>query len=92
MQQRNGGFNGEYQLKFEENGKINFWSYRDGYKWSVTSMGSYNDNYWHHLVIVQDNTINGGRLYIDGIENVPKAFIGMMNGNNFGKLLIRLNN
>ena len=29
---------------------------------------------------------------IDGIENVPKAFIGMMNGQNFGKLLIRLNN
>jgi len=29
---------------------------------------------------------------IDGIENVPKAFIGMMNGKNFGKLLIRLNN
>ena len=40
--------------------------------------------------ICQD--IHDNLLGIDGIENVPKAFIGMMNGKNFGKLLIRLNN
>ena len=68
IQQRNGGFNGEYQLNFDENGRINFWTYRNGYKWSVTSFGGYNDSEWHHVAVVQDETINGGRVYIDGIE------------------------
>ena len=68
MQQRNGGFNGEYQIKFDSYGRIEFWSYRDGYKWRVLSPNSYIDNEWHHIVIVQDALINGGRLYIDGIE------------------------
>jgi hypothetical protein len=68
IQQRNGGFNGEYQLNFDGNGKINFWTYRNGYQWSVTSTDSYNDNDWHHIVIVQDVSINGGRIYIDGNE------------------------
>ena len=27
---------------------------------------------------------------IEGIENAPKAFIGLMKGNNFGKLLIKV--
>jgi len=68
IQQRNGGFNGEYQINFDSNGRINFWSYRDGYKWTVLSPNSYNDNQWHHIVIVQDALVNGGRLYVDGIE------------------------
>jgi len=28
---------------------------------------------------------------VDGLENAPKAFIGMLDGQNFGKLVIRVN-
>ena len=31
MQQRNGGFNGEYQINFDSDGRINYWSYRNGF-------------------------------------------------------------
>ena len=68
IQQRNGGFNGEYQLNFSANGQINFWTYRNGYQWTVTSTDFYNDNEWHNIVVVQDASINGGRMYIDGSE------------------------
>jgi len=27
---------------------------------------------------------------VDGLDNAPKAFIGMLEGRNFGKLLIRM--
>ena len=52
--------------------------------------------YQDGLIRLSDWVRKGSLKYkediIDGIENTPKAFIGMMNGNNFGKLLIRLNN
>ena len=68
IQQRNGGFNGEYQLNINGNGQLNFWTYWDGYRWSVSSLESVNDGNWHHVVLVQDETINGGRMYVDGFE------------------------
>jgi len=27
---------------------------------------------------------------VDGLENVPEAFIGMLEGHNFGKLIVRV--
>jgi NADPH-dependent curcumin reductase CurA len=41
------------------------------------------------------NWLNNGKLIwkediVDGLDNAPKAFIGLMNGKNFGKLLIRI--
>jgi hypothetical protein len=27
---------------------------------------------------------------VDGLENAPQAFIGMLRGNNFGKLVVRI--
>jgi len=68
IQQRNGGYNGEYQMRFNSNGKIDFWTYRNGSQWSVTSPLTYNDNIWHHIIVVQDESINGGKLYVDGVE------------------------
>ena len=56
----------------------------------------FKSQYQDGLIRLSDWVRKGSLKYkediIDGIENVPKAFIGMMNGNNFGKLLIRLNN
>jgi hypothetical protein len=68
IQQRNGGFNGEYQLKFNGNGQLDMFTYRNGYQWSVVSSNLYNDNNWHHVVAVQDININGGYLFVDGVE------------------------
>jgi NADPH-dependent curcumin reductase CurA len=39
--------------------------------------------------------VKSGRLryredIVDGLDNAPKAFIGLLQGKNFGKLLIRL--
>ena len=56
----------------------------------------FKSQYLDGLIRLSDWVRKGSLKYkediIDGIENAPKAFIGMMNGNNFGKLLIRLNN
>lgn len=66
IQQRNGGFNGEYQLKFNSNGQLDMFTYRDGYQWAIVSSNAYNDNTWRHVVVVQSYEINGGLLYVDG--------------------------
>ena len=29
--------------------------------------------------------------FVDGLENAPNAFIGLLNGKNFGKLVVRVN-
>ena len=55
-------------MRFNSTGKIDFWTYRNGSQWHVTSPLSYNDGTWHHVAVVQDGDINGGRLYVDGIE------------------------
>ena len=72
------GFNGEYLLLFKSNGKIKIWTYRNGYQWTVVSPQPYNDGEWHHIVAVQDNTISGGRLYVDGVE-VGSSSNGVVN-------------
>jgi hypothetical protein len=32
----------------------------------------------------------GGSRCADGLENAPEAFIGMLEGRNFGKLIVRV--
>ena len=80
IQQRNGGYNGQYQLRFTGYGKANFWTYRDGYKWSVTSTQTINDDAWHHIVVLQNADVNGGSIYIDG-EETPGNDNGVLNVN-----------
>lgn len=62
------GFNGEYLLLYQSNGKIKIWTCRNRYFWTVVSPQTNNDGLWHHFVAVQDNSINGGMLYVNGME------------------------
>ena len=39
---------------------------------------------------VKDGAIKYREDVIEGFENAPQAFIGMMHGANFGKLLIKV--
>lgn len=39
---------------------------------------------------VRDGSLRGREDIVDGLENAPEAFIGMLEGRNFGKLLIRV--
>jgi len=73
IQQRNSGFNGEHQLRVNESGHPEFWTYSDGWQWSATAIETINDGNWHHIVVVQDGTISGGRLYVDGSESASSS-------------------
>ena len=39
---------------------------------------------------VRDGSLRYKEDIVDGLENAPDAFIGMLDGGNFGKLLIRV--
>jgi NADPH-dependent curcumin reductase len=39
---------------------------------------------------VRDGSLRCREDIVDGLENAPEAFIGMLEGRNFGKLLIRV--
>jgi NADPH-dependent curcumin reductase CurA len=40
---------------------------------------------------VREGKVRYRETYLDGIENAPKAFIGLLQGENIGKMLVRLN-
>lgn len=58
------------------------------------------DDYGHRydeFVQAMTKMLENGEIHyreqiIDGLENAPEAFIGMLEGQNFGKLVIRVNN
>ena len=39
---------------------------------------------------VRDGKVRYRETYVDGIENAPRAFIGLLQGENIGKMLVRL--
>ena len=39
---------------------------------------------------IADGRIRYREDFVDGLENVPEAFIGMLEGRNFGKLIVRV--
>ena len=39
---------------------------------------------------VGDGKINAHEDFVEGLENAPLAFIGLLEGKNFGKLIVRV--
>jgi NADPH-dependent curcumin reductase CurA len=39
---------------------------------------------------IADGSIRYREDIVDGLENAPEAFIGMLDGRNFGKLIVRV--
>ena len=39
---------------------------------------------------IADGGIRYREDFVDGLENAPEAFIGMLEGRNFGKLIVRV--
>jgi len=39
---------------------------------------------------IKDGSIKYKEDVVDGFENAPEAFIGLLNGKNFGKLLVKV--
>lgn len=59
------GYNGQYQLRINADGKPSFWVYGGGAnQWDFAATTAVHDNQWHHLLAVRDGT--EGRIYIDG--------------------------
>ena len=38
---------------------------------------------------LQHGRIKNQETFVDGFENLPQAFIGMLQGNNLGKMVVR---
>ncbi len=65
IQQRNGGFNGEYQFSVNANGTLGFMVYgNSAYQFSFSGSRAINDGAWHHVAAVRSGT--QGLLYVDG--------------------------
>lgn len=59
------GYNGQYQLRVNADGKPSFWVYgNSANQFDFAASTSIHDNQWHHLLAVRDGA--EGRLYIDG--------------------------
>lgn len=66
LQQRNGGYDGEYRLSVQSDGRLRFLVFGGGdYQFEFDSDRVVNDGEWHHVAAVRDGS--EGRLYIDGI-------------------------
>ena len=56
------------------------WDFADQAQEFVTNMAGW----------IKDSKVKYKEDIVDGLENAPEAFIGLLNGKNFGKLVIRV--
>lgn len=65
IQQRDNNFNGQYWLRTNANGTVNFALYGDSaFQFNLNTFITINDGNWHHVAVQRDG--NAGRIYIDG--------------------------
>ena len=64
MQQRNGGFNGEYKFSTNANGTLQFMLYGNGYQFNFATAQTVNNGAWRFVVAVRSGLT--GNIYIDG--------------------------
>ena len=82
MQQRNGGFNGQYQFMVRSNGQLRFFVFRSNNQFNFDSGPDFrvNDGLWHHVVAIRNGVT--GLLYIDGVlaNSIEGTFVAALDG------------
>ena len=82
IQQRNGGYNGEYVLMVSREGKLRWFSYGDSaYGFYFNSIKTLNDGNWHHIIGMRESD-GTGKIYIDGIldssqKALPRTLVSL---------------
>ena len=82
FQQRNGGYNGEWQVHLTAAGQARFWCYRGGYGFTTNTSEVVADGTWRHITTVREGS--EGRIYLDGafaVSHDPTNGIRWMDGN-----------
>ncbi|HUT46759.1 MAG TPA: LamG domain-containing protein [Sedimentisphaerales bacterium] len=65
IQQRNGGYNGEYRFMVNGNGQLDFMLYGDSdSQYTFTTTKTVNDDNWYHVVAIRQG--QNGYIYVDG--------------------------
>lgn len=65
IQQRDAGYNGEYQLGLNANGTVHFFLYgNSAYQFDFSTASAVNNGAWHYLTATRSGT--NGSIYIDG--------------------------
>ena len=75
IQQRNGGYDGQYQLVVNADGTVSFFVYNGGYQFVgniITSIGTVADGNWHHILALR-SADGSGDIYIDGVQDGTAA-------------------
>ena len=52
-------------------------------------LGQWNEGLYQMRDWMLEGKLKGCETFEDGFENLPKAFIGMLNGENVGKMIVR---
>jgi hypothetical protein len=66
IQQRNGGYNGEYRFMVTPSGTLNIMLYGDAdYQYDFSTTRTVNDDKWHHAVAMRAG--GSGYIYVDGV-------------------------
>ncbi len=67
IQQRDSGIDGQYWLRTNANGTVNFALYgQSAFQFNFSTTATVNDGSWHHITMQRDGA--DGRIYIDGTQ------------------------